>query len=162
MSRTFSNRWTIIIMVMIIIAALKAAHGWCQSHYLMINQSRSLPHIAYIVDVGTLPARGDYVAFAPGPNPYFPEDLPFVKQVRGIGGDPVEIIGPEIRVAGVSMGLSKVATGENSVLTTVQAGTVPEGHFFVWTPSPDSFDSRYKEIGYVGKDRLIGRARPLF
>lgn len=147
----------------IILAAggLRSAHQWSQDHFILVNQTQSLPNWMFIVDKGTPPRKGDLVAFVPGPNPYYPDDLPFVKIVRGVAGDEISIEGVEIAVNGERLGAIKSLTGANPNVTAMDPGTIPEGQYFVWSPSPDSFDSRYKEIGYVENTRIIGRARPL-
>ena len=39
---------------------------------------------------------------------------------------------------------------------------LPEDRFFVWTPHPDSLDSRYEVTGWIARDQVLGRARVLF
>ncbi len=155
------RKWLIVCAVILALGVLKAIYAWSQTHYILINQTQSLPHWAFIVEKGVLPGKGDMVAFTPGPNPYYPEDIAFVKVVRGVGGDMVTHEGVDVAINGERLGPNKALTGANPNVTPVDPGTVPEGLFFVWSPSPDSFDSRYKEIGYVGQGRIIGRARPL-
>lgn len=155
------SKWAWICAALALIGLIRSAMSWSNDHYILINQTQSLPHWAYIVDKGVLPARGEMVAFTPGPNPYYPEDIAFVKIVRGIGGDEVAIEGTEVAINGERLGAIKSLTGANMSVTAIDPGPVPSGAYFVWSPSPDSFDSRYKEIGYVAQARIIGRARPL-
>lgn len=160
--RRFSNnKWLWLWAIILVLAGLRSAHEWSEDHFILINQTQSLPNWIFIVDKGVAPARGDMVAFTPGPNPYYPERLPFVKIVRGLPGDQVSIEGVEIAVNGERLGAIKSLTGANPNVTAIDPGTIPSGAYFVWSPSPDSFDSRYKEIGYVETRRIIGRARPL-
>lgn len=167
MSRSFSvsrvkaGKWIWLCLFILIAAGIKQAHDWSQNHFILINQTQSLPNWVFIVDKGIAPRRGDMVAFTPGPNPYYPEDLPFVKIVRGIGGDEVTIEGVDVAINGVRLGAIKSLTGANQKVTAIDPGVIEDGQYFVWSPSPDSFDSRYKEIGYVETRRIIGRARPL-
>ena len=37
-------------------------------------------------------------------------------------------------------------------------GVIPKGHYFVYTPHYDSYDSRYNDIGWIGPDQVIGTA----
>jgi conjugal transfer pilin signal peptidase TrbI len=160
--RSSVRKWIWICAILLVAGAVRSVFSWSQDHYILINQTQSLPYWAFIVDKGVLPGRGDMVAFTPGPNPYYPEDIAFVKIVRGVGGDAVTIEGVDVAINGERLGAIKSLTGANPNVTAVDAGTVPEGAYFVWSPSPDSFDSRYKEIGYVVPGHIIGRARPLF
>ena len=159
--RFLNNKWMWLCAIILAAGGLRSLHVWSQDHFFLINQTQSLPNWIFIVDKGTPPKKGDMVAFVPGPNPYYPDDLPFVKIVRGIGGDEVSIEGVEIAINGQRLGAIKSLTGANPNVTAVEPGTIPDGQYFVWSPSPDSFDSRYKEIGYVETNRIIGRARPL-
>lgn len=159
--RFLSAKWLWLCAFILVAGGLRSAHQWSQDHFILVNQTQSLPNWMFIVDKGVLPSHGDMVAFVPGPNPYYPADLPFVKIVRGVGGDDVSIEGVEIAVNGHRLGAIKSLTGANPNVTAIDPGTIPDGQYFVWSPSPDSFDSRYKEIGYVEDIRIIGRARPL-
>ena len=156
-----NKKWLWLWAIILVFAGLRSAHSWSRDHFILINQTQSLPNWIFIVDKGVAPARGDMVAFTPGPNPYYPEDLPFVKIVRGVSGDQVSIEGVEIAINGERLGAIKSLTGANPNVTAIDPGTIPIEAYFVWSPSPDSFDSRYKEIGYVETRRIIGRARPL-
>ena len=155
------SKWLWLCAIILVAGGLRSAHAWSQDHFILINQTQSLPNWVFIVDKGMAPRRGDMVAFMPGPNPYYPDNLPFVKIVRGIGGDEESIDGAEVVVNGERLGAIKSLTGANPKVTAIDPGTIPDGQYFVWSPSPDSFDSRYKEIGYVEEVRIIGRARPL-
>lgn len=155
------SKWLWLCAIILVAGGLRSAHVWSEDHFILINQTQSLPNWVFIVDKGVAPQRGDMLAFVPGPNPYYPEDLPFVKVVRGIPGDQVSIEGVEIAINGERLGAIKSLTGANPNVTAMDPGTIPDGQYFVWSPNPDSFDSRYKEIGYVEEIRIIGRARPL-
>lgn len=155
------KKWLWICAGLLVLGAVRFVYDWSQNHYILINQTQSLPHWAFIVDKGVMPAKDDMVAFTPGPNPYYPDDIAFVKIVRGIGGDAVSIEGTQIAINGETLGPIKALTGANTNVTAIEAGPVPSDAYFVWSADPDSFDSRYKEIGYVPEARIIGRARPL-
>ena len=159
--RILSNKWLWLCVLILVCGGVRSVHNWSQDHYILINQTQSLPNWVFIVDKGIPPRRGDMVAFTPGPNPYYPEDLAFVKIVRGAPGDVVSIEGVEIAVNGERLGAIKSLTGATPNVSAMDPGIIPDGAYFVWSPSPDSFDSRYKEIGYVEELRIIGRARPL-
>lgn len=159
--RLSNSKWLWLCAIIFVAGGLRSAHDWSQDHFILVNQSQSLPNWIFIVDKGTPPGKGDMVAFVPGPNPYYPDDLPFVKIVRGLPGDEVTIEGVQIAINGQRLGAIKSLTGANPNVTAIDPGVIPEGEYFVWSPSPDSFDSRYKEIGYVENTRIIGRARPI-
>lgn len=41
-------------------------------------------------------------------------------------------------------------------------GIIPNGHFFMSAPHPDSLDSRYALVGWVAETELVGRAISLY
>jgi conjugal transfer pilin signal peptidase TrbI len=136
---------------------------WLGQHYqLGLNASHSLPHRLYLIERGQVPARGDLVAFRwAGGGPY-PAGTTFIKEVSGIGGDPVHHQGNTVLVKGMPIGQMKSRGRNGQVLLPGPTGTVPAGHWFVSTPHPDSLDSRYALTGWVSPAQLIGRAHALF
>ena len=43
-------------------------------------------------------------------------------------------------------------------LAAIRAGVVPPGHYYLHGDHRDSHDSRYAEIGFVPRARILGRA----
>ncbi|MFQ5469738.1 MAG: S26 family signal peptidase [Gammaproteobacteria bacterium] len=123
-----------------------------------LNIDNSLPGYVYLVIRDELPARLDVAAFRTPPNPYYPEDVPFIKVVLGIPGDNVTRNGREYSINGVAIGWAKEQTRRGQPLTPGPTGSLPPGHYFFWTPHIDSYDSRYDEIGWITTDRILGRA----
>ena len=138
--------------------AADAAARWRFS----VNMTDSLRHWAFLVDRrDTRPQRGELVAFSPPPNRWFAPDAVFAKQVVGLPGDLVERRGRAFFVAGRYVGAAKLRTRDGAPTTLGPVGVIPSGRYFVVTPHADSLDSRYAEIGWVGRDRIIGVARPI-
>ncbi|MCP5152447.1 MAG: S26 family signal peptidase [Chromatiales bacterium] len=105
-------------------------------------------------DVG----RGDVIALRPPPNRFFPRPLGFLKVVRGVPGDVVTRDGRLFLVNGEPVGVAKSHAHNGEPLTPGPEGVIPPDHYFVWSPHPDSFDSRYADIGWIASDRILGRA----
>ena len=113
----------------------------------------------FVVPVGE-PARGDRVVFDP------PEALgapvPYLKTVRGVPGDVVEVdAGRGVWIGGEYLGRAKRVSLGGRALEAIAPGVVPEGRYFVHADHVDSHDSRYAEIGLVPRDRIQGRALAL-
>jgi len=141
-----------LISVVIIQAALSP---W----YLFgLNIDNSLPGYVYLVVRDELPLRDEIAAFKTPPNPYYPENAPFIKVVRGMPGDTVTRAGRSFFVNGKRIGWAKEQTRNGRPLTPGPTGLLPPGHYFFWTPHIDSYDSRYGEIGWITTDRILGRA----
>lgn len=145
---------------------LAAIAQWRDHHVLMINVSQSLPDWAFLVRAGTFPQRGDYVVFAPGHallvRRHFGErPQPFVKIAYGVPGDRVTREGATVAVNGTPVARLKPATRQGEPLHPGPLGLIPEGCVFAASPHKDGFDSRYAEIGFVCRDRLIGTAEAI-
>ncbi len=141
------------------LAALVVSHFVCIS----VNFTRSLPERLFIVFKQARDfRRGDYVLFRhPGGGPY-PTGAPFVKLVAGVPGDLVEARGREFYVNGIFIGHAKETSRSGFPLLAGPTGVIPPGSFFVFTPNPDSFDSRYDLTGWVQQSQIAGRAVPVF
>ena len=121
-----------------------------------ININHSLHGLIYIIVKGADIQRGDDVAFWPPDNPYY--HTWFVKIAKGVHGDLVEEKNRHFYINHEWIGYAKEKTKAGRVLKMGFTGIIPEGYIFVWTPHPDSYDSRYDDIGLIKDDQVIGRA----
>jgi conjugal transfer pilin signal peptidase TrbI len=55
----------------------------------------------------------------------------------------------------------KPRSRDGEVLTPGPVGRIPDGCFYVGTPHPDGFDSRYAEIGFACRKQLLGSGTPI-
>jgi conjugal transfer pilin signal peptidase TrbI len=143
-------------------AALSGAL-WFHNHYALgLNATHSLPGTLYLIERGVLPQRGDPAAFRwAGGGPY-PAGVTFIKVLAGQPGDTVTRDGAIFVVAGTALGQAKPTSRRGEQLEPGPTGTLPEGHYFVFAPHPDSLDSRYALTGWIAREQIIGRARALF
>ncbi len=130
---------------------------------LGINGTDSLPGVLYLVLKTEAPkTHGDLVAFYPPENRFYPKGMFFIKKAMGMPGDEVTRKGRDFYINGEYVATAKTRSRSGKPLRPGPVGVIPEGHYFVWTPHPDSFDSRYEDIGWIPTDRVIGRAVRLF
>jgi conjugal transfer pilin signal peptidase TrbI len=127
----------------------------------MINTSDSLPNWAFFVHKNKNPVRGDLVFFRPPHSPlltrHFGESVkPFGKYVYGMPGDVVSHDGNRVLVNGRVVASMKPTTRTGETLHHGPIGRIPARCYYVGTPHPDGFDSRYAEIGFVCRDRILG------
>lgn len=139
--------------------------GWVINANYMIgwwNESDSLPatHV-FIAKKGEMPYRGDYVAFR-WRGGLYPAGSTFLKIVGGIPGDTVERIGRDFYVNAKHMGKAKQFSKTGAPLVAADSGVLGPGEYYVMTPHPDSLDSRYKMVGTISRDEIIGKAYVLF
>lgn len=135
---------------------------------ILFNWTPSVPYKIAIVQYGyrRVFQRGDFVVYAfdgeaqrdyPGLRAQ-----PFFKQIRGVPGDRVMVVGRQVFVNGVPVGLAKAMTFDRRPLAPIGDTVIPPGHYYVQGTHPDSFDSRYHASGLVRTDQVIGKVIPLF
>ena len=160
------RQWGAVALLATGWAGYNALSAWQQSHAFMINASESLPNWAFFVARDKAPAKGDYVFFVPPDNAlvrrhFGPETGPFGKRVIGMAGALVEHRGAYVYVDGVRVAHMKPLTRTGEPLTPGPVGRVPRGCYYVGTPHPDGFDSRYGEIGFACAKQIIGTGTPI-
>lgn len=137
-----------------------AALLWFIQHYRIAgNETDSLPDRLFLVERGQYPvARGDKLAFHVGDRiRHYPVGMVFIKPVVGMPGDRITWQGDSVYVAGQAIGKAKPRNRFGESMTRTAAGVIPVGHYFVATPHPDSYDSRYTDIGLVSDSQIMGR-----
>ncbi len=106
------------------------------------------------------PGRGEAVVFDPPEAVGSP--VPYLKTVRGLPGDLVEVDGGRrVRVNGKVLGTAKTHARGGRPLKMARPGVIPPGRFYVHADHVDSHDSRYAEIGLVPLERIRGRGLAL-
>ena len=134
---------------------------------ISINASDSLPGVLFLVQKGSKPNKGDLVAFRyAGGGPYERGTL-FLKRIVGIPGSSVvakDVGGGyhDYFVDGIFVGRAKPFSKIGIALKPGPEGTIPEGHYYVAAPNPDSLDSRYAMVGWISDEQIVGRALRIF
>lgn len=151
-----------IILGLVMLGLLSGIEHFTDRYGFAINLTQSLPNWAFITDRQDKDLhRGDLVEFVPPPTPHYPVKTHFVKRVAGVAGDQVEARGRRFYVAGQFVGLAKTRSKSGQIAIAGPAGTIPPGHYFVVGDHVDSLDSRYAMIGWIGPERVIGKAVPV-
>lgn len=157
-ARLAKNRRFIVLLVAWATAAgvlLIGVRPWAR---LAFNGSASLPGVLYLVLAHQPVQRDQLIAFFPPHNPYYRDGMYFVKQAKGVGGDHIERRGADFFVNGQHLATAKARSLKGLPLQPGPEGVLPEGFYWVWTPHPDSYDSRYADVGWIAPDRVLGRA----
>jgi conjugal transfer pilin signal peptidase TrbI len=128
---------------------------------LRFNTTESLPGTLYLIKKYENPRVGDVVAFYP-PESATGKWRVFIKVVRGQGGDVVRLDGRDFYINGEYLATAKEYSLAGKALEVGYDGAIPNGHFFLWTPHNDSYDSRYADVGLIPESRVIGVASLIF
>lgn len=129
---------------------------------IIYNTTPSLDGYVYLLDMNNKQiTRNSLVAFYPPENPFYKEKG-LLKQVWGMPGDKVEFKADgAFYINDIYKGKAKKQSSAKKPVELEQSenGTIKSGQYFVGTPHPDSFDSRYKYIGNINEKNIIGIAR---
>ena len=136
-------------------------HAWQRSHAVLINVSPSLPNWAFLLETRVPPGRGSLIFFRPPPSPVLISNFGakpqlFGKHVYGVPGDIVAHRGRAVLINGRQVAIAKTRSRKGEPLAMGPTGTIPPGCYYVGTPHPDGFDSRYALIGFVCRAAIVG------
>ena len=136
---------------------------WFILHYQFAwNTTNSLPQKLFVIKIGRLPAKNDYVLFYVPITSTLKQTETMIKKVIGVCGDIVTKEGQIFYIDGKKIAVAKTHSLKGRVLRSGTVGIIPQRKYFVWTPHIDSYDSRYDEIGLIDERTIIGVAYPLF
>ena len=126
----------------------------------------SLPQKYWLIATKQTPKRGDYVCLRPSQRLARIYQLSwavtFTKKVVGVEGDNVTVKDRDFYINGQYTASAKTHSLKNEPMELGPTGVLAKEQYFVYTPHPDSFDSRYAEMGWVDKTQIIGVAYPLW
>ena len=131
----------------------------------LLNGTESLPGYLFILHKNYLPKSIDDKAFFNKENSFYPDKV-FLKKVAGFAGDTIVIIDRNIWVYSskenryIYVGYAKEQTklGEKLEIISDSPLVLQDKQYYVYTPHPDSLDSRYKAIGLVEQKQILGTA----
>ena len=89
------------------------------------------------------------------------KNLPAIKEIAGIEGDKLEVVGKTFFCNGKSIGKAKQYSLKGEKVEHFAESTViPEGKLFVVGQHKDSLDSKY--FGFLDKRQVLAIAYPIF
>ncbi len=138
--------------------------AWILSNHfgVAINLSESLPQKVWIVHLHKTPKRGDYLVFRAPPQTGLEQNSTLIKQVRGVSGDVVTNLFGHFFINDEYLGQAKSHSLTGKPLIPGFEGRLKEGEYYVHSPHPDSFDSRYQAMGLIHTDTIMGVAYALW
>lgn len=103
------------------------------------------------------PEPGDIIVFHTDLLQANGQEKLLIKRIIGVPGDAISISGGTVYRNGEA--LSEPYTLEGYTATEMEEVTVPEGSLFVMGDNrQNSIDSRDSSVGFIGEDRIIGKA----
>ena len=156
----------LVVAALGLVSAVDALDRFAKRHALLINRSPSLPHLAIWLEKGAALQKGDILIFAPPSSRlltrhFGSEPLLFGKYILGMPGQTVSHQGQMVLLDGQPVAARKAHSMRGAVLAAGPEGTIPSSCYFVGSHHKDGFDSRYAAIGFVCKNQIIGRGRPI-
>lgn len=153
--------WPAIGAIMAATAMYMATQGWRNRHLFLINATESLPNWAFVVERGASPVRGKLAFFVVRKTPlivahFGKNPQPFGKIAYGMPGDMVTRADNWVSVNGVHVGHVKPLSKRGEPLQPGPLGRIPPGCYYMGSPHPDGFDSRYADIGWVCAQQIVG------
>lgn len=155
-----NNKWWAVYTIFIVLITI------CFKHYRVIfNCTNSLSEKLFIVKVGDNELKhGDFVVAYSKGLPNMPDKMQLIKKVVGLPNQTISFIHNNLYIDGIFCCEAhdrKVIWGEVHPLTLRQM-IIPTDCYFVKGTSNNSFDSRYKEFGFICKNQILGKAISLF
>lgn len=145
------------------IALLFGYWAFSMKYEMNINVSNSLGGTLYLVEKHSLPTRDGYAAFYYPSDFIYPKNARFMKRVVGVAGDTVESKDHQFFVNGKPVGKAMPVTSDGRPIQESDfKGIIPAGHYYMMGDHPKSLDSRYKVVGLVSDQMIIGRGYRLF
>ncbi len=141
-------------------AAMAALIGlwWFALSHVYVNASWSDEAWAYLkLPLAGDPRLGEMVLFEPPGAVGSP--IPYLKTVRGLPGAVVALdANGTVSIDGVRVSRAKPRGLDGKPLAPIAPGPIPAGQYYLHAEHTDSHDSRYAEIGFVPRSRILGRA----
>lgn len=144
--------------MVLLMAVFAIAHQYIG---LGFNTSDSLKHHIFFLQKNKSLNSGDFVVFKKDSNNILSDDTQFVKQIAGVAGDVITHQAGKVFINNHEIGEIKHRTKSGKLLCPGYVGKIPEEFYFVYTPHPRSFDSRYSQMGLIHESEIIARAYPL-
>lgn len=139
---------------------------WKETHGFLINTTDSLPNWAFLLDRTVPPEKGALIFFRVPPSNVVDvhfgkgEHL-FGKLVLGVPGDVVSRDGQTLSINGEVVATAKLKTKRGLALSVGPVGVIPSGCYYVGTSNKDGFDSRYAQIGWICRERIVGTGKAI-
>jgi conjugal transfer pilin signal peptidase TrbI len=140
-----------ILATSFFILSLAMTLAFFKGYGLRYNKSPSLRHTLYLASPLTQIEPNQIVSFIPKNG-----SVPFAKIIIGMPGDLIEVVDRKLILNGHEIG--KIL----ETFAPIKEGVIPDEFYFVAGLHPESYDSRYEEIGLISRTAFRERLWPIF
>lgn len=156
--------WKALLIYLIVAYPLTQ---WVKSYIEFdFNMTPSLPYHFLVVMKWLPPERDQLIAFYYKKNPFYPVEQLVAKRLLGLAGDKIGNHSGWFYVNERAVGYAKFTVTPSKklgrTLNPGPTGEIPVGQYYVSGDHPDSFDSRYADVGWIKSNQVVGRAYALF
>lgn len=149
----FSSSFTLLMGVL----AFGCSCAIPNAHF-RLNASHSLPQTLFLAVNSSCPfEKGNIVSID---HPYL--KLTVGKIIAGIPGDRILINDQTLFINDKEIGKIQTTSKSGKTYTAIHEGFIDQGCYFVYTPHPESFDSRYAEFGLIREEWIAEVLWPIF
>jgi conjugal transfer pilin signal peptidase TrbI len=124
---------------------------------IVLNNSNSCAVKCFLQVSKISPQKGDFtlVDHANGKR--------LIKKIIGRSGDKISYdANQNLLVGNFKVGKILDKDSKNQPLHSISACNIPQNYVFLYAPHPQSFDSRYQEVGLIHQDNLKGKLIAIF
>lgn len=127
---------------------------------IVINYSESLPYKFVVIDKEKKPKnKGDITVFYVFDSKQLGvKKIKFIKIFGGSTGSYILVKDNKIFIDNSFIGTIKEYSKNNQKLNPISSQIISTQKYFFYSPHPDSFDSRYQEIGLIDEKNIVGTA----
>jgi len=127
---------------------------------IVINYSESLSYKFVVIDKAKKPInKGQIAVFYVFDNKQLGvKKIKFIKILGGSAGSSILVNDNKIFIDNNFIGIIKEYSKNNQKLNSISSQIIPAQKYFFYSPHPDSFDSRYQEIGLIDEKNIVGTA----
>lgn len=158
----FTKNIAFLLVLLAMLSVLSILYSMKPYWEISHNPTHSISKTWFVTHWHAIPDRGQLIVFKnPDQHIYSPTSR-FVKYLRGLPGDRLEILGEKVFVNGKLMALANTLGPDGKPLAPLSFnGVIPPKKYLALGTAADSFDSRYADFGLIDEEKILGTGHAL-